>query len=205
MSDVKLGLEAWEELPEEKKSILEQLGGGYRPPPAEPIPPQKEEPPKRYPYPMPDDAWAKCAECGSIILADTAFWPEPLCPTHYSDACARPPRAVLSFDDGHREMRRNVIASKVYRDVVHTDDDALVRWFEFVSEQRENGKLVMQFYRQIPRPVDALGKPLALGHAYSMTTEWMKPAEIQHLARHRPWWKRLVVWFRVAWALKRLP
>jgi hypothetical protein len=166
-------------------TILRLLGGGApdRYAQTEHPEPTPVEPPKR--YPARHEAPMQCHECGHAILADTEDWPEPLCWEHYTEAAQRQPRAVLSFDDGHREMRRNFIATKVYRDVVEIGDDVRLCWFEFVREQRENGKLVMQFYRQIPRPVDSLGRPLP------------------KVAKARPsWWTRLVRWVRVAWALR---
>ncbi len=109
-----------------------------------------------------------CAAPGTSCIADalplTENWPEPLCAAHYAVAARCPPRTILEYTDGHREMRNNFVYGRIYKDVV-TEFDAYsgklipVRkaWFEQAWIHRaENGKPVMLCYAQIPEPTPAL-------------------------------------------------
>ncbi len=98
-------------------------------------------------------------------------------------------------------MRRNIIATKVYRDVTDLGDDVRVAWFEYVSEDRFDDKLVMQFYREIDRPVDSLGRNLAeIAKLRESIGDAIKLQAVPKFMIPKPSrWARFVRWVRLQW------
>jgi hypothetical protein len=174
---------------------LRALGGGATdrlgvedlPPPPPDLPPRVYPPLGAFYGTRPEGG--ECQHFDRPIVRFTAGWPEPLCGECFGTAFARPPRAVLTMFDGTREMRRNPIVGKRYRDVTIVGEDVRVLWFERVEEQTLGGKPVMSFYTQIPAPVTSLGKPI-------------EKSETPAKPRRVSWIRRFIRWVKVWLAVR---